>query len=201
MDSNNTYHQSDSYDQLQSVLEYQSMPLEFRPVRADDASILGDYFLGLSADTRHRYGPHAFDRATAEKLCATTNLAEALRMIAVDKRNHTPRVIAYFILILGVRNDDASRYTKLDIVLNATTDCTLAPSVADEFQSKGLGSLLMARLIEIAKMVGRHRMVLWGGTQATNDRAIHFYHKHGFQTVGEFEEPPGSNNFDMILDL
>ena len=85
--------------------------------------------------------------------------------------------------------------------MNAAQDCTLAPSVADDYQSKGLGSVLMRRLVEIAREIGRTRMVLWGGTQATNDRAVHFYHKHGFTTVGEFQEPPGFNNYDMILDL
>ena len=59
----------------------------------------------------------------------------------------------------------------------------------------------MVQLKQFARQLGRTRMVLWGGTQATNDRAIHFYQKHGFRTVGEFQEPPGFNNYDMIMDL
>jgi GNAT superfamily N-acetyltransferase len=186
---------------IAATLTFDGVPVLFRPVGAGDADILGDYFLGLSADTKRRYGPHAFDRATAQQLCATTDPADTLRMIATIKGDSGEQVIAYLILILGIRTDDSARYLKLHLPLDARTDCTLAPSVADAYQSKGLGSILMVHLKSVAKQLGRKRTVLWGGTQATNDRGIHFYHKHGFRTVGEFEEPPGFNNYDMILDL
>ncbi len=183
------------------TLDFHGSPITFRPIAAGDVQILGDYFLSLTDDTKRRYGPHAFDRATAEQLCATTDPADTLRMIATAKGEQGERVIAYIILILNVREDDVKRYEKLHLPLNASTDCTLAPSVADVYQSKGLGSVLMVQLKQFARQLGRTRMVLWGGTQATNDRAIHFYHKHGFRTVGEFQEPPGFNNYDMIMDL
>ena len=184
-----------------AVLDYRGTPVVFRLVLPGDTAILGDYFTSLSNETRRRYGPHSFDRETAELLCRTTDPAEILRMIAVAPDSSDDKVIAYFILILGIRNDDAQRYVSLNLRLDATTDCTLAPSVADEYQSQGLGSVLMNQLIVLARCLGRRRMVLWGGTQATNDRAIHFYHKHGFKTVGEFQEPAGFNNYDMIMDL
>lgn len=183
------------------TLDFHGSPITFRPIAAGDVQILGDYFLSLTDDTKRRYGPHAFDRATAEQLCATTDPADTLRMIATAKGEQGESVIAYIILILNIREDDAKRYDKLHLPLNAATDCTLAPSVADTYQSKGLGSVLLVQLKQFARQLGRTRMVLFGGTQATNDRAIHFYHKHGFRTVGEFQEPPGFNNYDMIMDL
>jgi len=183
------------------TLDFHGSPITFRPVRATDVQILGDYFLSLSDDTKRRYGPHAFDRATAEQLCATTDPADTLRMVATTKGEQGECVIAYIILILNVREDDVKHYDKLHLPLNPATDCTLAPSVADAYQSKGLGSVLLVQLKQFARQLGRTRMVLFGGTQATNDRAIHFYHKHGFRTVGEFQEPPGFNNYDMIMDL
>jgi GNAT superfamily N-acetyltransferase len=73
--------------------------------------------------------------------------------------------------------------------------------VADAFQNQGVGSLLMARLIQIARRLGCKRMVLLGGTQAANHRAVHFYQKHGFRTVGTFEWPAGCDNYDMLLEL
>jgi GNAT superfamily N-acetyltransferase len=183
------------------TLTYDGQPITFRPVSKGDVQILGDYFLSLTAETKRRYGPHSFDRATAEQLCATTDPAKVLRMIATTNGPESERVIAYMIVILGVREEDVARYTKLGIPLHADTDCTFAPSVADAYQGKGLGSILMVELKRIMCRLGRQRMVLWEGTQATNARAIHFYHKHGFRTVGEFEEPPGFNNYDMIMDL
>jgi GNAT superfamily N-acetyltransferase len=176
-------------------------PVVLRALTSSDAQTLGDYFLSLWAETKRRYGPHPFDRATAEALCAAVDPSSILRLLGTVQGAGGEQIIAYFILILGIREDDAHRYDKLGIPLNAETDCTLAPSVADAYQSKGLGSLVMQHLLDVARCMGRQRMVLWGGTQATNDRGIHFYHKHGFRTVGEFEEPPGFNNYDMILDL
>ncbi|MBN1873759.1 MAG: GNAT family N-acetyltransferase [Anaerolineae bacterium] len=173
----------------------------FRPLLARDARRLGQYFLGLSDETRRRYGPHPFDQATADMLCAELNYAQTLRMLATLDLEEAEQVIAYFILVLGVLERDAARYARLAIPLAPDTDCTLAPSVADAFQSRGLGSLMMEHLIRVAVRLGRKRMVLMGGTQATNARAIHFYQKHGFRKVGEFEKPPGFNNYDMILEF
>jgi diamine N-acetyltransferase len=187
--------------QVSATVILDGTPVLFRPVLPGDAILLGDYFLSLSDQTKQRYGPHRFDRETAEALVATTDHAHTLRMIATVPSGMTEQVIAYIILILGIREDDAARYALLNLPLHADTDCTLAPSVADAYQSKGLGSLLLQHLKLVARRLGRTRMVLWGGTQATNDRAIHYYHKHGFQTVGEFQEPPGHNNYDMTVDL
>src|ERR1700682_3272509 len=70
---------------IAATLRFDRVPVLVRPVGADDAEILGDYFVSLSADTKRRYGPHAFDRSTARQLCATTDPAETLRMIATSK--------------------------------------------------------------------------------------------------------------------
>lgn len=184
-----------------ATLSYDGTSVLFRPVLPSDATILGDYFLSLSDQTKQRYGPHGFDRETAEELITTMDHAQTLRMIATVPSGVAEHVIAYIILILGIREEDAARYELLNLPLDADTDCTLAPSVADAHQSKGLGSMLLKHLQQVARQLGRKRMVLWGGTQATNARAIHYYHKHGFQTVGEFQEPPGHNNYDMIMEL
>ena len=58
-----------------------------------------------------------------------------------------------------------------------------------------------AMLLQVAREHGRRRLVLLGGTQATNERAMHFYRKLGFRTVGTFEHPRGAQNYDMLLEL
>lgn len=45
---------------------------------------------------------------------------------------------------------------------------------------------------------GTKRIILWGGVQAGNEKAVSYYLKHGFRTVGQFEH--NGNNYDMILD-
>ena len=44
------------------------------------------------------------------------------------------------------------------------------------------------------------QVLLWGGVQATNARAVHFYEKHGFKNIGSFWHD-GKDNYDMVLDL
>lgn len=172
-----------------------------RPLTKDDAGILGVYFLSLSDETKRRYGPHPFDQATADKLCAENDYNKVIRMLATVPQAGSERVIAYFILVMGVDEDEIKRYAVLGIGLDSATDCTLAPSVADDYQDKGVGSIVMRHVIDSALRLGKTRMVLMGGTQGTNARGIHFYKKYGFRIVGDFQEPTGFNNHDMILDL
>lgn len=171
----------------------------FRPLAPGDAVILGRYFLSLSDETKRRYGPHPFDQATADRLCAEIDPSGTLRMIATLGAGE--QVIAYFILLLGVTDGDTTHYARNGIALDPLTDCTLAPSVADAYQSQGVGSRLLPELKRIARRLGRRRMVLMWGVQATNSRAVHFYEKHGFRFIAPFEDPPGRMNNDMILDL
>jgi len=172
-----------------------------RPLTRNDAGMLGRYFLSLSDDTKRRYGPHPFDQATADQLCAETNYADTVRMLMTTGSGSDEQVIAYFILVLGVWDADRERYATLNMPLSAATDCTLAPSVADAYQSRGVGNIIMQQVIATARRLGKTRMVLWGGVQATNARAKNFYTKYGFQHVGDFESPPGRNNHDMIMAL
>ena len=64
-----------------------------------------------------------------------------------------------------------------------------------------MGSMLLAHLCSVARRLGVKRMVLMGGVKESNKRAIHFYRKRGFRTVGTFDWPAGFMNYDMILDL
>ncbi len=177
------------------------LPVTFRPLERSDAAILGPYFLGLSEETRRRYGPHPFDQATADLLCANLNYADTIRWIATISHAGGEQVIAYFILVPGIAEAERKRYTALGITLDTAQDCTLAPSVADAYQNTGLGSRLMAHLKEVARRMGRRWMVLMGGVFVANERAVHFYEKHGFRKVGGFENSPGMPSYDMIMEL
>ena len=168
----------------------------FRSLCADQAAELGAYFTGLSQATRRVYGPHPFDQETADGFCAALDSAHTLRMLAWIEE----KIVAYFVVELGVRAGDRRRYEALGLALHDETDCTLAPSVADAYQSEGLGSLMMQHLLGLLPRLGRQRMLLWGGVRADNPRAVHFYTKFGFRRVGDFAAG-GTNNYDMIADL
>ena len=161
--------------------------------------ILGEYFRSLRPETVDLFSPHRFDQETADQICSSINSAELLRMVAVTQIDGAERVVAYFLLRFSATEHEVVRYGKLGIQLDPDADCSIAPSVADDYQSQGLGSQLLAHLIALARNAGRKRILLWGGTREINVRAIHFYGKLGFRKVGEFEAR--GNNYDMMLEL
>lgn len=179
------------------------LPFNFRPLTAPDHHILGEYFLGLSEQTKALYGPHPFDQATADKLCAEINYADTIRFIATLPAEGQEQVIAYFILMLGLTPGEMERYPKAGIAVDPKLDCLIAPCVADAYQSQGLGSPCMRHMISVARRLGRRYFLLMGGVYAHNERAVHFYQKTGFQMVAPFTPTwaGGRLSYDMYVAL
>jgi L-amino acid N-acyltransferase YncA len=69
--------------------------------------------------------------------------------------------------------------------------------VAQEFIGKGVGKLLLAELIKLAKKQGFHVMI--GAIDADNAGSIAFHEKFGFKSVGTIREV--GYKFDHWLDL
>ncbi len=170
--------------------------LQLRLHLPSDGEALANYFTHLSPATRRVYGPHPFTAEQAHTFCRYIDYAHTLRFLALEGE----RIVAYFILHLGVLDNDAERYRQRGQSLHPATDCTLAPSVADDFQERGVGSALFPQLALAAQRLGKQRIVLWGGVRADNPRAVHFYQKMGFVEWGQFETRD-TLNFDMVLDL
>lgn len=183
--------------------------LVFRLLQGPDAEPLGRYFEGLSTATRRLYGPHAFSGEVAERFCEELDYRQVMRFIAVtDGGRSNPGeppgraargIVAYFIVVIGFWGEDPARYRGYGLNLDGRLVCTLAPSVADAWQNSGVGSAMMERILAVMRGLGFRWMVLMGGTQAGNERAIHFYRKFGFRTVGEFRTTCG--NYDMVAEL
>jgi len=171
----------------------------FRPLKREDASLLADYFLSLSADTRKRFGPHAFNAEQAAILCAQIDHGKVIRLLALTDNVQEPRAVAYFILGLELHEEDEKRYRARGMELDRASVCSIAPSVADRWQGRGLGATVMVRALALARRLGRKQAILQGGVQATNLRAIRFYEKFGFRKAGYFSTSVA--NYDMILDL
>lgn len=162
---------------------------------ADDFDKLVDYLQLLSADTRKRFGPHPFDKKSLMVLFE--NLGKHLGYIGQDKQ--TLDIIAYSIIKIGYLDHDSSRLRSYGLEPDPITDCTFAPSVADQWQGMGIGNSLFGFMLSDLKAKGIKRVILWGGVQCDNLNAVDFYLKHGFRTVGQFEY--NGWNWDMILDM
>jgi len=167
-----------------------------REVSACDSEPLGKYFESLSAETRKRYGPHPFTKEFAVELC-TRKHDSAIRYVLTLAENK--RFVGYFILEFRMSEELFNRYREQGIDLSDGKNPLFAPSIADDYQNTGLASLAMPDLIKAAKNIGAKSLVLMGGTQATNKRAIAFYEKFGFKHVCEFETKV--LNYDMWLVL
>jgi len=169
--------------------------ISIRPLLDKNLDALAIYFAGLSSETLKRYGPHAFDRKSlVEIYSGNTGL---LGYIAIEQDNQS--IIAYSVIKPGVIHHDQLRLESYGLKINNQTDCTYAPSVADAWQSCGVGNLMFQFILDNLKSKGFRRIILWGGVQADNLKAVNFYRKNGFREVGRFEH--NGNNIDMICDI
>ena len=112
---------------------------------------------------------------------------------------NTGKIIAYAILKKGILEHDHQRLNSYGIQPDHQSDCTYAPSVADDWQGRWLGTTLFKYILSDEEKMNFRRIILWGGVQADNKRAIRFYLHNGFTILGEFQY--NGNNFDMIYNL
>jgi ribosomal protein S18 acetylase RimI-like enzyme len=172
-----------------------NLPYLLRRLDKGDFDNLSSYVNSLSAETRKRFGPHAFDKQSMVDFYRANDLR--LGYIAVDLE--TDAIVAYAIIKRGCLEHDSARLESYGLILDQEQDSSFAPSVADSRQGQGLGSSLLQFIIADLKTRNINRILLWGGVQADNERAIHYYQKNGFTRLGQFEH--NGSNYDMILSL
>jgi GNAT superfamily N-acetyltransferase len=153
------------------------------------------YLETLSPQSKKRFGPHAFSiSGILEKF---NNPAQFRLFIAIH--NNSQQIAAYTIIRFGWLGFDQNRLLGYGLKPE-THDCTLAPSVADQWQSKGLGTVFFHHIVERLKQDHKiHRIILWGGVQADNTQALRFYKNLGFRELGSFSH--NGNNYDMVLEI
>jgi diamine N-acetyltransferase len=162
---------------------------------SNDLEQLLCYLDNLSAETRKRFGPHPFDKAAVIHFYNQPWLHTGF--VAFD--TVTNAIIAYAIIKTGYLQHDSQRLLSYGIQLSSQTDCTFAPSVADEWQGMGIGNSLFRLILSILKPQGFKKIILWGGVQAANTNAVNYYTKNGFSILGQFDY--NGLNYDMILEI
>ncbi len=170
-----------------------------RPLENKDESLLTEFLINLSEQTREYYTLDSYDASTAKEMCDAINKYDKLRFVAADKS--TDKLIALFEYSFDIPDGDKQRFQKYDIQLDSKTDCRMGPCISDKYQNQGIGSVLLPYLIKIAKQFDQKRMILWGGVFEKNKRAINFYVKNGFKRLGTFKDDEGHESVDMIIDI
>lgn len=172
-----------------------TVEITLRALRSDDGERLAAYFEGLSPSTTSRFQPHPLTREEAMARCGEPP-GPATRLVLERGAD----IVGYFILEAGLRSGDAARYAEQGIMLEVGRDLLFAPSVADMWQNQGLSSQAMPHLIALSQQLGARSLVLMGGTQATNDRAIRFYEKFGFEGCGGYQSEIWNHDMRLMLD-
>jgi len=170
-------------------------PVLLSKLTSDDFNDLETYLQNLSNDTKKRFGPHPFDLPAITSFYL--NNYQNTGYIARNTENQS--VIAYSIIKTGYLDHDSFRLQSYGLSLSLCTDCTFAPSVADAWQSLGIGNSMFQYILKNLQSSGLKRIILWGGVQSENEKAVLFYKKHGFRVLGEFEY--NGLNYDMIKDI
>ncbi len=174
-----------------------SEKLIIRLLTLSDEENLFQYLLHLSPETRSRFGPHSFDKETVKNICRQLP-GDTRRYIAVQQS--TGYLVAYFLIKEGMIEFDQQRYTRRQQFFSTATTVTFAPSVADAWQSTGLGTSMNNFIERELKEMGIYHIILWGGVQATNEKAVNYYKKLGYQYIANFWHE-GKDNYDMVRTL
>lgn len=170
----------------------------FRPLTRADAEHLAVFLDGLSAESRRLSTFDGYDLGAARELCDAVARYDKLRLVLEEVSSG--RIVGLLEFSLNLHPSDMARYRKAGIHL-AATDCRFGPTLADDYQGKGVGTQVFPLIADVARCFGKKRVILWGGVLTDNPRAIRYYEKQGFQTVGSFIGADGGQSLDMILDL
>jgi diamine N-acetyltransferase len=171
--------------------------VEIRLVQPGDRDLLYNYLRNLSSESRSRFGPHPFDRPTIDAIFDQSDTS-LQRYIALDE--HTGSIVAYMLIKQGMIEADQQRYAQRNQFFDPNTTVTFAPSVADAWQSSGLGTTMATYIEEDMVSRGIGTIILWGGVQASNNKAVNFYKKRGYQFIASFWYDE-KDNHDMLKEL
>ena len=171
-------------------------------LRLKDAAILSEFFTSLKKETLKRYGPHPMIHDEAYRIChelpSGLKTWDQIRIIARNNGRGL-HIAAYFLFMLGFNDYDAQRYYEHGVSLNPDATLTFAPVLSDDYQSCGLGSLLMNEALKLPKLLNRRTIVLWGRSTGLQQSCSQILRKIRFQKKGEFEYQ--GTNFNMVLFL
>ena len=157
-------------------------PMHLRPIRPEDAALERQFVEGLSEQTRYFRFFYRLQELTPAMLARFTQVDydRELALIALIDTDTAPRIVG---VARYIENPDGE-------------SAEFAVVVGDAYQARGVGRILMRRLIAAAKRRGLAR--LEGAVLRNNPKMIRFTEGLGFDTHDDPHEPEQVN---MVLDL
>ncbi len=159
------------------------IPVTIRPIRPDDAAHLQDTFDHLSMDTIYQRF-HAFKKELPDEEAlqlATVDYTTRMAFVALTQKNGRE-------IVIGVARYALTDPGNLELAESAVV-------VQDEYQGRGLGKLLLGRLVRYAKAKGIHR--LRGYMQLGNNSMIGLVKSSGIPYQTRFSE----GTWEVEIDL
>jgi ribosomal protein S18 acetylase RimI-like enzyme len=168
--------------------------VRIRYLETIDTGALSHYLQQLSVATTKRFAPHPFDAAG---ISTFYHEHPCTGYIAVDLSSMS--IVGYAVVRKGLLSYEEERLLQYGFnPQTTTTACSFAPSVADAWQGEGIGWQMLQYIVKALADEGITRILLWGGVQADNNTAIHFYQRNGFRIIGHFHYQ--GENYDMLLE-
>ena len=159
------------------------------------AGSLATFLSNLSEETHRRFAPHAFDPTTIHELAAEKD-PDCLRFVALD--HHTANVVAYMLFDRSSLKWEIRRAVSNGFNIDKDKSVRFAPVLANAWQGSGLAGLMFGLVRDRLQLAGFDTILLWGGVQASNTKAIRFYERIGFVQAGRFWHE-GVESWDMVL--
>jgi diamine N-acetyltransferase len=160
-----------------------------------DMAAVSEYYKQLNDSAQKKFAPHSFELSALQQLYKP--LSPYIAFVARVK-NESP-ITAFVALRIGLMPDELPRLANYGIYPGQSIDFSYAPSVADQWQGRGLGTMLLNLVKKQLFVQQPVRLLLWGGVQCSNQTALKYYLKNGFVILGEFYHE--GKNFDMALEI
>ena len=144
-----------------------------RPIRPEDAGIEQEFVRNLSDESRYYRFMDAMRELTPQMLAHFTQ---------VDYERHMA-----LIAVATVEERETQVAVARYIVTSEARTCEFAIAVADAWQNRGVGYVLMHALIDAARQHGLE--VMFGEVLTSNHGMLAFTHELGFRTVPDTTDP------------
>jgi diamine N-acetyltransferase len=178
---------------MKTVLIRDGREIVLRKLDLSDLSTLNQYLENLGETTRKRFGPHPY---AFDSLNDFYRSPRHIGFIAIDAAG---MIVSYAVIRIGFLDHDQPRLESYGLKLDYDTDACFAPSVSDQWQSLGIGDFMLSYILDELRAMHIRRVILWGGVQVNNEKAINYYLKNGFRILGQFEYY--GLNLDMMREV